>query len=151
MHEKPIPAEASPELCRSLLQDGYSIRLPAKGNSMRPWIRPGDHLTVQPILPAKLHIGMVILYEFPETVLTAHRVIRINPVDSTVDTRGDATLGAVETIPFSSILGQCSRIEPHHIRFMINPCSIIFGKAWLTFQNFRRKIRGITENSSFTT
>ncbi len=76
--ETTIPAEAIRQMFIDLLRDGHRIRSPARAESMSPFIRRGDFLTVKPITFAEAQIGDIVAYRRDETdsVLTTHRVIQ---------------------------------------------------------------------------
>ncbi len=73
-----ISAEAIRQMFIDLLRDGHRIRSPARAESMSPFIRRGDFLTVKPITFAEAQIGDIVAYRRDETdsVLTTHRVIQ---------------------------------------------------------------------------
>ena len=70
-----------PELILQLLQGGHKVRFQAPGKSMRPLILDGDVLLVEPIEPAAIKIGDIILYQADEHII-AHRVVDIEEVES---------------------------------------------------------------------
>ncbi len=73
-----IPDEAIRQMFTDLLRDGHCIRSPARAESMSPFIRQGDFLTVKPITFAEAQIGDIVAYRRDETesVLTTHRVVQ---------------------------------------------------------------------------
>ena len=68
-------AELFSELSRELLRQGKSIRFSAPGRSMYPTIREGEAITVEPIDPAFVRPGDIVLYRSGDHVV-AHRVVR---------------------------------------------------------------------------
>lgn len=101
------------DVSTELLRSGQSIRFRAPGRSMYPTIREGETITVQPVAPAAVKIGDIILYHFQRGVV-AHRVVSIEKK------RGDALLfilhadtsGAPdEPVEPSQILGKVVSVE----------------------------------------
>lgn len=78
MEDKIISTNVIQQIFVGLLRDGYLIRSWARGESMSPFIRKGDFLTVKPITFAEAKIGDILAYRRDETenVLTTHRVIQ---------------------------------------------------------------------------
>lgn len=69
-----------------LLARGVAVRFRARGDSMHPTIRCGEHLRVVPAEAAAITLGDVVLARH-QRGLTAHRVVRID--GSRITTRGD--------------------------------------------------------------
>ena len=107
------PQHLFTDVSTELLRSGQSIRFRAPGRSMYPTIREGETITVQPVAPAAVKIGDIILYHFQRGVV-AHRVVSIEKK------RGDALLfilhadtsGAPdEPVEPSQILGKVVSVE----------------------------------------
>ena len=62
------------EICCKLLRAGHKVRFRAPGKSMQPAICDGDILIVEPVEPAAVKIGDIILYRAEENIV-AHRVL----------------------------------------------------------------------------
>ena len=69
-----------PELMTQLLQEGHRVRFQAPGKSMRPAVLDGDILIIEPIEPAVIKIGDIILYQAEERMI-AHRVKSIEKIE----------------------------------------------------------------------
>ena len=69
-----------------LLDRGIAVRFRARGDSMHPIIRCGEHLHVAPAAPHDIALGDVVLARH-QRGLTAHRVVRID--GARIITRGD--------------------------------------------------------------
>ncbi|CAB1063586.1 hypothetical protein D1BOALGB6SA_8369 [Olavius sp. associated proteobacterium Delta 1] len=65
-----------PELITELLQDGYKVNFSAPGHSMYPTIMANETILVEPIDPATVRMGDILLYR-TNGRLVAHRVIQI--------------------------------------------------------------------------
>ena len=73
-----IPSQAVRQAFIDLLREGYCIRSPARADSMAPFIRKGDLLTVKPVTLAEVRMGDIVAWrrEEAESVLTTHRVVQ---------------------------------------------------------------------------
>ena len=117
------------EMLAETLNRGYSIRFRVPGDSMYPTIWDGDLIIVEPVKPAAVTVGDIILYQHKSKV-TVHRVMRIlkrseknsrsalqDPQDRSLSERlefvfrGDAAIN--DDVPVSSeqILGKVGSIE----------------------------------------
>ena len=65
-----------PELVTDLLKDGYKVSFYAPGHSMYPTIMANELVLVEPIDPAAVHKGDIVLYR-TNGHLIAHRVMGI--------------------------------------------------------------------------
>jgi hypothetical protein len=68
-----------PELIAQLLREGHKVRFRAPGKSMQPAVIDGDVLIVEPIEPAAIKNGDIILYQVEECMI-AHRVVSVEKV-----------------------------------------------------------------------
>jgi len=68
-----------PELISQLLQEGHRVQFRAPGKSMQPAVLDGDVLIVEPIEPAAIKTGDIILYQAEERMI-AHRVVSIEKI-----------------------------------------------------------------------
>ena len=73
-----------PELVSDLLKDGYNVRFNAPGHSMYPTIMANEPVLVEPIAPADIHKGDIILYRSNGSLI-AHRVMGILKNDAAND------------------------------------------------------------------
>ena len=65
------------ELITDLLQQGYKVSFRAPGHSMFPTIMANETIVVEPIDPATVRLGDIILYRTNGRII-AHRVVGIN-------------------------------------------------------------------------
>jgi signal peptidase I len=91
------------ELIRGLLGDGEALHLTASGGSMRPLLRSGDRLRVEPLLRRGLQRGDVALVR-REGAFYAHRVARLD--GARVVTRGDGCTFEDPPVPVHTVLGR---------------------------------------------
>lgn len=89
------------EVCRMLSQ-GKTVRLPAKGGSMRPFISgDGDILVISPL--RKVRLWNVVLARIPGRGYLVHRVIGVE--EDEVVLMGDANLYGVERCRRVDVVG----------------------------------------------
>jgi signal peptidase I len=118
----------------SLLKEGQSARVKVKGLSMLPWLIPGDGITLQPINKRELRVGQVIVFQ-GENNWIAHRLIKINPENSTYITRGDANLHHDRPLSLHQIKGIVVLVSPKHF-FWSNMALGKNGKYLVTLQPY---------------
>jgi hypothetical protein len=95
------------DVCSDLLSQGFSVTFRAPGWSMHPTIRDGEIITAEPVAPAQVKRGEVVLYRVGEALL-AHRIVRLltgNGYDHFL-LRGDAPGARTEGVPAGQILGR---------------------------------------------
>ena len=109
------------EMSAELLRRGNSICFRADGQSMQPTIRPGEVITVEPVVPSQIKRGDIVLYR-AATGIIAHRVVRIkrkrrstqssllSPHSSFV-LRGDASRACDEPVAAGQVLGKVIAVE----------------------------------------
>jgi signal peptidase I len=128
-------AEIFPELISQILRDGHKVRFRAPGKSMQPVILDGDCLMVEPIGPAAIKMGDIILYQAEERII-AHRVMDIGKGEISKTQpeahithysfilRGDASYSYDEPVYPDQILGKIVSVERNGR--IINPYSSIY-------------------------
>ena len=133
------------QMLEETLNRGHSIRFRAPGDSMYPTIYDGDLLTVEPIRPAAVIVGDIILYQHKSGV-TVHRVMRIlkrskenlrsalqgpqaRSISETLEFlfRGDAAINDDAPVSSEQILGKVvsierngRRIDPYRLRIKLH-------------------------------
>jgi hypothetical protein len=111
------------EVVTGLLSHGYRVRFRAEGASMRPTIRGGETITVEPVSEVKM--GDIALY-LVERGLIAHRVVGIRKRNGKAPvflTRGEAVGSSEETVQEQQVLGKVVAVER-------NGRSIDLGGRW---------------------
>ncbi len=107
-----MPAErgrAGRELAAALLRRGVAVRVTVHGASMRPWLRDGDRVELEP-LSRPAAPGDVILGRDPAGGLRLHRVVHAGG-DGRVQTRGDALWRMDPAIDAARVLGRVRRVR----------------------------------------
>lgn len=107
---KSLSGQAVLELLQAVLDRGVPFRFYAKGQSMDPFIRNGDIITISPFSGAIPRIGDIVAFVHPESgKLIVHRVIR--KMDESFLTRGDGLQHSDGTIPMTNIIGFVAKVE----------------------------------------
>jgi len=94
-------------LARDILSQGLNFRFKICGNSMRPLIKDGDYLIVNPVNHLKL--GDIVLFISADDRLVVHRISKIK--DNFIITKGDAYCGYDCPIKREAVLGRVVMIE----------------------------------------
>jgi signal peptidase len=108
--ELQLSGAAITELLRAVLDKGVPFRFQAKGNSMSPFIKNGDVVTVYPLLDIPPTLGEVVAFTRPATgKLVLHRVI--GRKDTAFLTSGDNSRAVDGLIPMAFILGKVKTVK----------------------------------------
>lgn len=88
---------------------GNSVRIPSKGNSMLPFIRPEkDIIELSPVNENSIRKGNIVLAKTKENGYVIHRIEKVEPGNITL--RGDGNLTARETCNINSIFAEVTGI-----------------------------------------
>jgi hypothetical protein len=100
-------------LAADLLRAGYAVRFRAAGDSMRPFLRDGDVVDVEPAPVAEVRIGDILLYQRPDGTAIAHRVARRSrgAEEPMLEMQGDARRDAKESARGEQVLGRVVRLR----------------------------------------
>lgn len=101
------------DLSCKLLKGGHAVRFRADGSSMRPAINDGDALIVEPVDPAMVKAGDILLFRH-EQRLIAHRVINTHQENGTAvafAVRGDASAEPESLVKAEDVLGRVTQTE----------------------------------------
>lgn len=101
------------ELSSEILHAGLSLRLVGKGGSMRPMVREGDLLEIQPVDPSSVHRGEIVLCLLEDGRVVIHRVVRIDHRAAGLRflVQGDQALEPDGWIGAYSVLGRLVELE----------------------------------------
>ncbi|MDX9787071.1 MAG: S24/S26 family peptidase [Desulfobacterales bacterium] len=99
------------ELLSAVMAKGGYFRFKARGTSMHPFIRDGDVITLSAVTAGTgLHVGDIAAVLHPVSgKLIVHRVIRKR--GTRVQTKGDNSKLADESVPVSAVLGRVSQVR----------------------------------------
>ncbi len=104
--ESESPPDVFSDVSAELLRRGARVRFRATGRSMQPTILEGEAITVEPVAPAAVTRGDILLYRWERGVI-AHRVIRIERTND-----GAVTQPSVLSPPSSVLGAQSSVLSP---------------------------------------
>jgi signal peptidase I len=110
---------------------------------MHPTIRNGDVITVNPVAPAKLKRGDIILYRFRGGLIT-HRIVNIDERDGwglTFILRGDASTTCDDPVEADQVLGKVVCLERNHR--IIDPYSLrvrLWSTLYLWLAGLKRSV-----------
>lgn len=110
------------ELCTDLLNQGQAVRFAASGTSMRPTIRNGEIITVEPAEPESVKRGDIVFCAHGKGFV-AHRLVRYHLVEGCPPQfvlRGDATCRHEEMCDAPQILGRVIAVERGNRRLALN-------------------------------
>jgi signal peptidase len=137
-------------LTSDLLLHGTHVTFRAHGISMRPFIRPGDVLTVERIPAVALRPGDVVLTFRSDGQVLVHRLIRIEPSGDNPRyiTRGDALIAEDPPVTAAEITGRVTAVErngkPRPFNRGMNRMA---GQIWMRFPILRRIYRRLAPAS----
>jgi hypothetical protein len=96
-------------MLREVAGMGGRLRFQAHGRSMRPFVRSGDTLVVEPLGGRRVRLGDILLYGTPSGGVAAHRVTGRR--GGTLRCRGDSLAAPLELVDPDRILGRVAAIE----------------------------------------
>jgi signal peptidase len=121
-------------LAAEILEGGSALRFRAHGASMRPFIRDGDVIEVQPVGAAPIRRGDVVLCRNGGGRVVAHRVIQVGQESGRVAvvTQGDALARPDRLIFQEQVLGRVVAVERggRRIRLDVAPQQLM-GVLWI--------------------
>jgi hypothetical protein len=104
---------ASAAAIRAQLESGRRVVVRARGHSMRPLLRDGCEVVLEPIDPRRVRVGDVVLAEIGGRSsagggLLLHRVVRrgTSPDDGLIQTRGDGRRTVDPAVPAHRVLAR---------------------------------------------
>ncbi len=115
-------------LAQEVLGRGGRLSFRARGTSMHPFIRGRDVILVEPVDPARLRPGEIILYHRGDTSHVVHRLVRRVEKDGRLVfiAQGDNKLIADAPILAEQVLGRVVGIEREGRRLRLDR-----GPGWL--------------------
>ena len=115
--EKILDSRDFLRLLEEVLKSGKGITFMAKGDSMSPFIRHGDNITVRP-LDRPLRVGDVVLVRSAGGGALVHRVVSVR--HGTLVTRGDASGVNDPPCRLEDVLGRVVRVEGKGYNFHLD-------------------------------
>jgi len=100
-----------------LLLRSQTFRFRVTSWSMSPALRKGDRLTVEPVSPAQLQVGDLILFHHRGRLI-CHRLVAVqeNGAGPRLITRGDATAGCDAPLQADQVLGRVVAVKRSGLR-----------------------------------
>jgi uncharacterized repeat protein (TIGR01451 family) len=142
MESVPLAGPEFAALAAELLAAGRALRFRARGGSMRPAIRDGDVVHVQPVRAVTIHRGDVVLVRKDDGRLLVHRVVAIRrePRGSrTYVIKGDALACLDGSVPQERVLGRVTSVERGGTRIELGRAlPRIVGLLWSRLVRFSR-------------
>ena len=141
------------ELVREVLSRGQRFQFQAYGQSMWPFIHPGDRLLIEPLRSKPPRVGDVVLYQTVHGSLVAHRVVRALPPTPALPRqgggsreclhlRGDRLWAPLEPVHPRQLLGRVAAIERDHQQISLTATQQrLQALAWLALRPVLRMVR----------
>ncbi len=133
------------DLAREVLTLGGCFRFRASGQSMCPFVRTGDLLSIEPEGHSPFILGEMVLYwDASRTGLTAHRIVGRGSKagEPFWRIRGDRLWAKLELVPAKQVLGRVVAIERDKgdIRFLHRPWHRWPALMWIIMRPMIRRV-----------
>jgi signal peptidase I len=141
-----------------LLANGAAVRVVVTGDSMRPFLRGGETVTLRRVNPAAIRCGDLVLCRQTSGKLLLHRVVRIlrgRGLPARFQTQGDALWTLDEPVTSEQALGRVAAVERDGAFVDLTATRwLIYGCCIVVFQRLRRRAqlarsRGRRTNRAF--
>ena len=105
-------------------EKGKTVQFTAKGNSMFPFVKDGDVITVSPCMNKKPEPGDVVAFSNSTTnKLVVHRILKIS--DAEFESKGDGCFRTDGIQPSEKIIGIVSKVNQGGIKtYCLGPANI---------------------------
>ena len=126
-----------------ILNSNNLLRFRARGASMYPFIRDGDVIEVQPIDASAVRCGDVVLCQWPNGRVVAHRVIQVcqKKGEEMLLIQGDAVTCPDGFISGEQVLGRVVAIERRGKRIERGGVlQQLMGMLWVELSPFSRRL-----------
>ncbi len=100
-------------ICEEVIAEGNKLKFLVSGGSMRPFLRSGDTVLVEPFDLSAVKAGDIVFYKTANGKLRVHRVIRRpkQRQETVLLTKGDALFQADPPVLYKEVLGKVIAIE----------------------------------------
>ncbi len=105
------------ELFVDILNSGSSLRVRVTGRSMAPFLMGGEIVTLEKARIESLRRGDLILFRDGQGLPFLHRLIKMDKMASTVQTKGDALRYRDRPVNSDNVLGRVCMIEKEKALF----------------------------------
>jgi signal peptidase len=136
-----LNGEEFASLARDVFSQGRSLRFKARGNSMRPFIQDGDVLEIFQPDEKDCRLGVILLCDFGEGHLVAHRLVRVEQVagEQRLVLQGDAMPEQDGKLAGSQVLGRVVSIQRGDWRLRLDqPLGWALSRVWFVLLGFRK-------------
>ena len=133
MERVQIPNSQFFALAKELLHEGKKIEIVVKGNSMRPFLYPGETVVVAPIGYSETFRRYdIILAETSTGQVIMHRIHEITP--DAILMKGDGNLHQTERVNRCDIMGKvvCVKRNGKHVS-LYTPFQVFLARLWRPF------------------
>lgn len=133
-----VPNELLFEYALEYLKQGKCIVITVKGESMRPFLREGNKVTLKPIGGKSLSKGMIVLARH-EGKMLLHRVVKLDHTN--IWLAGDDNLFLRERVIYSDVVAIAERLYSTGREMNLNrKYKRILGLIWYKARLFRRVV-----------
>lgn len=137
MPDRLVDMQAFQNLAAGILLENHRLRFKVRGSSMRPFLRDGDLVEVQPVSPDSIKPGEVVLCKLPGERLVVHRVVQADAENLLM--QGDALPHPDGRIPRQNVLGRVVAFTRQNRRVELNPgLYTLLAAIWIRFRSLRR-------------
>lgn len=120
------------------LRQGKQVTIPVKGTSMRPFLREGDRVSLEPFEKKDLTGGIIVLAKTDDQMVL-HRVVKYN--EHQIWLAGDGNLVKHELVDYTDVVATAVRVYRDGAKININQrWRCVLGQIWYWIRPFRRII-----------
>ena len=106
-HRITLPNKLMLEQIMAHTGQGKCVRIPVAGNSMKPFLQPGDQVLLKPVEKGDLRLGMILLVDMRGAMIL-HRLVKFD--QECIWLAGDANMVQHEELQHGCVLGQAVRL-----------------------------------------
>lgn len=104
-----LPNQQFFQWAEQMLQEGQNVELAVKGQSMRPFLRDGETVTIVPVTDdTSLKEGMIILARTEKGIVIMHRIFRME--GDRILMKGDGNILQTEWVKRGDVLGMAESV-----------------------------------------
>ncbi|MFD2598311.1 S24 family peptidase [Sphingobacterium corticis] len=133
---KTIPNELFFEHVMSLLEEGKAVKFALRGESMRPFLKQNDLITVKPIREVSLKKGHIVLAQW-NAKFVLHRIIRLE--QKKIYLAGDGNLSQIEEVSENDVIAFLSEVTRDGRSIdLYSKSALFYASVWLRLRFFRK-------------
>lgn len=121
-----------------LINEGHTVTIMARGNSMMPFIKDGRDSLIFSNLNLDVRVGEAVLAEIHKGVFVCHRIVGIK--DGKVTLRGDGNIQGTETCRIEDVKAQLVAVARDGKYYDLNTSKVwkIYSFCWTRLLPLRR-------------